>query len=179
MITIESRWAWLKIWVAALFLIFAAVLLMWRFQENRLVSSIAEAILVTGFLAVIVDPFLKRDLLAEAERGVFMHFLGFEHHPQVKARLRDIIFETKLLREHLQMVLTVDPTQDGFWVTIDYDSDLLNPTSLPVPYEPSVEWDMGHKPQLIRMSFMPPDGKVKWTEKNIPLKELEPGVQHL
>ena len=175
--TTNARLPWLKMWMAALSLVAAALVFMWRFPSNHLLITVSEAVLIAGILALVVDPILKRDLLTEASRGIFIHLLGFEHHPQVKDKLKEMIFETKLLRSHLQMVLTVEPSGDAFWVTVEYDNDIINPTNIPVPYEPSVEWDMSHKPQIPRMAFTSSDGSVKWTAKDIELKESELGVQ--
>src|SRR6266853_16278 len=87
-----------RIWLFALLLVVLGVGLIYRFHGQPIISAIAEALIVAGALALVVDPLIKSELLREASRGIFIHLLGFEHHPQVKDKLKDIVFETKLLR---------------------------------------------------------------------------------
>ncbi len=168
---------WFRIWMLALLLIAAGVVMIWQFPSNRIASTAGDAVFIAGVLALGVDPLLKRDLLTEASRGIFFHILGFEHDPQVKDKLRDIVYGTKLLRRKLHTKLTIEPTHDGFWITVEYESEIVNSTNNPVSYEPSIDVDMAHKPEVLRMSLTSNDGKVKWTEKNLALREYEPGVK--
>jgi hypothetical protein len=103
------------------------------FPSNHFVSTAADAILIAGILALAVDPWLKRELLDDASREVFIHLLGFEHHPQVKDKLKEMAFETKLLRT-LRMAVTVEHADDGYWVTVKYDTDIIDSTNVGVPY---------------------------------------------
>jgi hypothetical protein len=163
---------WIRIWMVAILLVALALFLMWRFESNHVVSTLADAMFIAGILALVVDPLLKRDLLAEASRGIFVHLLGFEHHPQVKDKLREIIFDTKLLRESLDIRCSFEPIGDNrFSVTVEYDTEIINPTNIPVPYHPYIAWDRGHDVELLRMSFTSSDDKIKWDEKNVVLKE--------
>lgn len=168
---------WFRIWMLALLLIAIASVMMFRFRDNRFASSTADALLIAAVLALGVDPLLKRDLLREASRGIFFHILGFEHHPQVKDKLRDIVYGTKLLRTKVHQNLLIEPVRDGFSITVDYETEIVNSTNIPVSYEPAIDWDMAHKPEVLRMSLTSNDGKVSWTEKNLALREDEPGVQ--
>jgi len=173
---IEPKKDWFRIWMMALLLMALGGIMIWRFPEHRIVSMIADAVLIAGVLGLCVDPLLKRDLLTEASRGIFVHMMGFEHHPQVKDKLKEIVFETKLLRTELRETLLVEPCDDGFWVTATYETDILNPTNNSVSLDPGIEWDMGHKPQLVHMSFTSSDGKVKLNEKGVQPQEKEPGL---
>jgi len=163
----------------AVLMISIAVVLMYTVTNNRVVAAGSDALLIAGVLALGIDPLLKRDLMTEASRGVFFHILGFDHHPQVKEKLKEIVYGTKLLRTKVHTTVTVEPKDDGFAVTVEYDSEIMNATNLPVSYEPSIDWDMAHKPRVLWMSFTSSDGKTKWTEKNPELKEPEPGLQKL
>ncbi len=175
--TIEPRKHWFRTWMLALLLIVVGITLIWKLPNNRIVSTAADAVLIAGILALAVDPLLKRDLLVQASRGIFVHLLGFEHHPQVKEKLKRIVFETKILRTQCHMVLTVQPRKEGdFLLTVDYDSEIINPTAAPVDFEPYAESDAAHKPQQLRMQFVSSGGKVAWTEMNVKLSESEPGV---
>lgn len=174
---IEPEKPWFRIWMLAAIMIAAAAAMMYWLPDGRFTSSTADALLIAGVLALGVDPLLKRDLLMEASRGIFFHILGFEHHPQVKAKLQDIVYGTKLLRTKTHTVVTIAPQADGFLLTIDYETEIINPTHSKVDYEPRIDWDMAHKPEVLRMSLTSADGKVKWTETNVQLNEYEPGVQ--
>lgn len=174
--TTEPPEHWFRIWMLALILIAIGVVLMWKLPGNHFASSAADAVLIAGVLALGVDPLLKRDLLVQASRGIFVHLLGFEHHPQVKEKLQQIIYETKLLREELRETILIEPYDEGFWVTASYESDIINPTHSKVSITPNIVWDMAHKPQAISMSFTSTDGTVNWTSNNVPTKELQPGL---
>ncbi|MGA7557772.1 MAG: hypothetical protein WBV60_05075 [Terriglobales bacterium] len=173
---IEPKRNWMRGWMLALLLIIGGLVLIWQFPDNRIISTAADAILIAGVLALTVDYFLKRDLLTEASRGLFVHMLGFEHHPRVKDKLKEIVFETKLLREEIRETLLVEPCDSGFWVTATYETDIVNPTNNPVSIDPGIEWDVAHKPHLVQMSFTSSDGKVKLSSKDMTLHEKEPGL---
>jgi hypothetical protein len=173
----EPSKTWFRIWMLAILMILVAIAGMHWLSWSHLAASVCEALLIAGILTLAVDPLVKRDLLREASQGIFVHLLGFEHHPQVKDKLKDIVYGTKILRTKLHNTMTVEEEDGGFLVTIDYDSEIINATNLPVNYEPAIDWDMAHRPEMLRMSFTSSDGKVKWTEKNVPLDEIEPGVQ--
>jgi len=55
----------------ALLLVGAGAFLVWRFPENHLVWGLAEALIIAGLLALVVDPYLKRDLLKAARVNDF------------------------------------------------------------------------------------------------------------
>lgn len=173
---VEPREHPFRIWMLAILLIVLGLVVIWKFPEHRVLSTAADAVLIAGILALGVDPLLKRDLLVEASKGIFIHLLGFEHHPQVKDKLQKIIYETKLLREELRETIIVEPCDDGFWVTASYETDIINPTYSNVSITPNIEFDKGHKPQSVSMSFTSTDGAIRWTSKNVVLEELRPGL---
>jgi len=167
---------WFRIWMAALLLIVAGLALMLKLPNSHFASTMADAVLTAGILALVVDPFLKRDLLVEASRGISVHLLGFEHHPQVKEALKKIVYETKLLREELRETLLIEPCAEGFWVTATYETDIINPTPSNVSIEPNIEIDIAHKPEVLNMSFLSTDGSTNWTKNDVRLQELQPGL---
>lgn len=174
--TTEPHKPWFRIWMLATLLIIAGIAVIKYLPENHVASSAADAVLIAGILALGVDPFVKRDLLTEASRGIFVHLLGFEHHPQVKDKLKQIVFETKLLRSRFNNNVTVEPQGDAFLITVDYDTEIINPTNTTVPFQPFIEWDAAHKPKVRRMTFVATDGSEEWTEPDVPLLENEPGM---
>ncbi len=60
------------------------------------VGKLGEAFLIAGVLALAVDRSLKRELLVDAARGLFVHMLGFDQQPAIKQELAKITFTTKL-----------------------------------------------------------------------------------
>lgn len=173
---IKSKRNWFRIWMFAALLIATGIAMIRYWPDNHVISTAADAFLIAGLLALGVDPLIKRDLLTEASRGIFVHLLGFEHHPQVKDKLKQIVFETKLIRTRLSNTVTVEPRDDSFFITVDYDTEIINPTNTAVPFEPFIEWEAAHRPTVPRMTFVATDGSEEWTETNVHLHESEPGV---
>ena len=122
------------------------------------------------------SPHEARSSFREASRGIFVHLLGFEHHPQVKDKLKQIVFETKLLRNRLSNNITIEPCGETFLITVDYETEIINPTNTTVTFQPFIEWDAAHRPTVPRMTFTATDGSEEWTETNVLLQESEPGV---
>lgn len=162
----------------ALFLIVLGVGFM-AYSEGKLLESTGESLIVAGVLALFVDPFLKQKMLKEASQGIFVHLLGFEHHPQVKDKLKEIVFETKLLRTRLDVNCTIEPRAEGFyWFHVEFVSEIVNPTNNAVDYKPGIECEAAHKLEVPRMSLTSEDGRVEWTTSAIDTIELKgsPGV---
>lgn len=174
--TATSRFPWLRTWMAALALIAAASILTWRLGEFHLISALADALFVAGLLTLLVEPLFRREFLAEASRGIFIHLLGFEHRPEVKEKLKEIVFNTKVLRKNFDVRCAVEPRDGYFEATVEYDSEIINPTHAPAEFTPYVEFDMAKKVEILSLSFTSSDGKCKW--HGVPKREeLEPGVE--
>jgi hypothetical protein len=137
-VAIEPDKHWFRIWMLALLLIAAGIGGMHFLPGNHLVFAVAEAFLIAGILALAVDPLVKRDLLREASRGIFVHLLGFEHHPQVKDKLKEIIYGTRLLRNRVELVVTVETAPDGFWITVDYERRSSMQPTFRLPMNPQL-----------------------------------------
>jgi hypothetical protein len=168
---------WSSTWAVAISAAAAGVFLIWRFPNYRYLGAVGEGLIVAAVLACVVDPLLKRNLLVEASRGIFIHLLGFEHRPEVKDKLKEIIFETKLLRKSAELRCLVQERDDGFFdLTVEYDSEIINPTNTPLDYAPWMEFDKAHKLEVFEMVFTSSDGKYKWHLKPEP-EEKEPGVE--
>jgi hypothetical protein len=160
-----------KMILFAILLVAIGILTMYCLRRCELAKGIGEALIVAGTLSFGIDPLLKRDLLEEASRGIFIHLLGFEHHPQVKDKLREIVFGTTLLRAKCDIQCWIEIKDDSFLFTAEYTQELVNPTNNPIDYQQSVEWDMAHKAKMIEMSFHSSDGKYKWSSSDIEVKE--------
>jgi len=77
------------------------------------VPAIGEALFVAGILTLAVDPWLKRKLYKEAARGAFEHLIGFDHEPELKARIRSIAFETQLYIRNYDLQCEIEPKEGG------------------------------------------------------------------
>jgi hypothetical protein len=147
-----------RIWIVAIFLVLLGTLGLTYFR-SELAKGISEALIVAGVIAGLVDPLLKQEFLREASRGIFIHLLGFEHTEEVKAKLQDLIFETKLIRKSLDLHCTVGQRDGYFEFTVELDSEFINPTHLPIEFTPSLEFDKSHNVEVLDMSFTSSDGK--------------------
>lgn len=178
--TIVSSFDW-RIALFALLLIGGGITVDRYFHQFPIAFVTADAMIVAGILALGIDPLLKRHLLYEASRGIFVHLLGFEHHPQVKDKLKEIVFGTKILRPNINLRCEVAPQDRFFLFTVEYDAEIINPTDIPVEYRPTIEWEMAHNPTVHRMSFVSSDGKVKWNAADLEIGEssIERGVAEL
>jgi hypothetical protein len=168
----------LRIWMFAVLLIGVGIIAIWKLPPYFLLDKIAEALIVAGVLALFVDPLLKRALLVEASRGIFVHLLGFEHRPEVKDKLKELVFETKLLRKTLDLHCLVEERVDGYFdFTVEYDTEIINPTNNAIDYVPRMDFDKAHKVEVLQMTFTSSDNKYRWHGRPEPKeREREPGV---
>ncbi len=171
-----TKEGWFRIWMLAILLVITGGLIMRYLPECRVANKAADALVIAGVLALGVDPLLKRALLAEASKGIFIHLLGFEHRPEVKEKIKEIVFETKLIRKYADFRCNVEEKDGGgFTITVEYDTEIVNPTHVPVEYKPWLDFDMAHNPEVLQMSLTSSDGKYSWNDVPKP-KETEPGV---
>jgi hypothetical protein len=85
---------------------------------RRLAPAFGEALVIAGVLALVVDPWLKHKLYKEAVRNVFEHLIGFDHEPELKARIRSIAFDTKIYIRDYDLTCEIAERQDGDGVVI-------------------------------------------------------------
>jgi hypothetical protein len=139
-------------WFIALFLIAASAFLM--FANVPWLSShlpevplkLADPLMIAGILALVVDPLLKRQLLREVSQNAFAHLIGFDHEPELKQRLRSMVFDTKLYRKDLYLDCEVRPCDSGATLTIKSRCEVLNQSLEPQSYAPYWEFDETDSP---------------------------------
>lgn len=85
----------------------------WPLVLREVVPAFGEALIIAGLLAVAVDPFLKGKLLEDASKSIFEHMIGFDHEPELKAKLRSIAFDTKLYQRDYDLQCEVQPREGG------------------------------------------------------------------
>ena len=163
------------VWVCGFALIGTGAALMHYWGTIPLVYGLAEAVIIAGVLAVFVDPLMKQSLLRQASRGIFKHLLGFDQRPEIKEKLQDIVFNTKLFRKSCDLRCSVETQSDHFRFTVEYDSEIINPTHNACDYIPRLEFDSAHEAAVLSMSFTSSDGSCAWNATP-PKSSDEPGV---
>jgi hypothetical protein len=112
-------------------------------------TPIGESLLIAGLLALVVDPALKREFLKEASKGVFHLMLGFDQPAEIRERLRDIVFDTKLYRESFEIKCRIARQADGT-AKLYFESSyyVVNPTPEDQKYCHRVQFEEGERPSL-------------------------------
>lgn len=101
-----------------------------------IVRPIGESLVVAGILVLLIDPFLKERLLREASRGIFHYLLGFDQQPEIKERLKKLVFDTTLFRRNYHMTCRFIPEQSGqMRLEIQSRFDVVNPTNEAKPFQ--------------------------------------------
>ena len=89
----------------------------------EIISALGEALLSAGVLTLLVDPFLKARLLREASRSTFEHMIGFDNEPQLRERIRNIAFETKLYRRDYKLTCKIAPLESGLGIALIFQAE--------------------------------------------------------
>jgi hypothetical protein len=114
---------------------------------TEFIGKFGEAVLIAGILAFALDRFLKRELLADAARGLFVHMLGFDQHPAVKTRLAAITFNTKLFISKKGIICILERTADGkVKLQVRMDWTIQNPTAERLPYPYGLAFERVERP---------------------------------
>jgi hypothetical protein len=125
----------------------AGTYLLWRFPEGYFRHSLGEAAIIAALLLVLVDPFLKARLLRDASKGLFHFLLGYDHQPEIKDRLEELVYGTKIFRKHFYMKCILTP-EDGFMhLDLDYRFEVVNPTNDAHEYVHVVQCERVEKPK--------------------------------
>jgi hypothetical protein len=102
---------------------------------------------------MFVDPFLKGRLLREASRSIYVHMIGFDHEPELKNRLEQTIFQTKLYRRDCRMDCTISAGKPG-WVDLVLETvfEIINQSLEDQPYCPGWAFAEGDEPRNIEFT---------------------------
>lgn len=122
-----------------------------RHWEQGGLHSISEAVFVAGLIVFCVDPFVKGELLKEFAKDLFPYMIGFDLPQQIKDRLRDIVNNCKLYREHMEMDLFFSGTGADVKIRIESRFDLVNPTSAALPYTHQLEFEEAENTDLVKL----------------------------
>jgi len=106
------------------------IFLHWQFEREAIAEGFAaasEAVFIAAFLALTVDPFLKRELFREASSDIFLFWLGYSLPHQINDFLHGFVTDTKLFRRDcvLHWKVVDDPASGRVSVElgISYESE--------------------------------------------------------
>lgn len=136
--------------------------LVWKFPGGFFWHSIGEAAIIAALLMFLVDPFLRARLLKEAARDIFEYVLGFDHQPQLKERLRRLVFDTKLFRKNFNARYKLIPQEDFIQIEMEFDFELVNPTEEAIEFQYKVDFDQAESPRLDSLSLICSEKSYEW-----------------
>jgi hypothetical protein len=116
--------------------------------------SFGEATFIAGLLVLFVDPMLKGRLLREASRGIFHYLLGYDQQPEIKDRLQQLVFDTKLFRKNFYMKCTFTPEQNSMRLDLDCSFEIINPTNEPQNYTHCVQCERVENPTVRALTLI-------------------------
>jgi hypothetical protein len=144
---------------------------------SELFRSLAEALVIAGILSVFVDPFVKNRLLKESARGLFVHMLGFDHQPEVKTRLQQIAFDTKLFMQDKRIDCTITRTQSKrVLIDVQATGNIRNPTIGTLKYKARLAFEQSENPIPDSVSINVLNDNASETVSGLTKDEDEPGV---
>lgn len=156
------------IFYVAIFLCLAGFLL-YRYKSG-LAQALGEALFISGVLAFFVDPILKKRLQKESARGIFHYLLGYDLEPEIRDRLKHLLFQTTLLRRRFRLRCVLVPTDDGMRLEMDCRFEVVNPTNEVRKYLHAVQCEVVERPQACRLNLVSEQGNYERTLPFVPRK---------
>jgi len=136
--------------------------LLWRYPAGYFRHSLGEAGVIAGLLVFLVDPFLKWRLQREAAQDIFHYLLGFDQQPQIKERLRRLVFETKLFRRNFNARYKLVPEDGTMRIEFEYDFELVNPTEEAIDFPLKIDCETAEYPHLDYLSLVSSEKSHLW-----------------
>ncbi|PYT79887.1 MAG: hypothetical protein DMG40_14760 [Acidobacteria bacterium] len=149
--------------------------LVWEFPPGYFRYSIGEAAVIAALLMLLVDPFLKARLLKEAARDIFEYLLGFDQQPQLKERLKRLVFDTKLFRKNFNGRYKLVPQADFMQIEMEFDFELVNPTEEAIEFQYKIDFEQAENPRLDSVTLVSSEKNYAW-RPTLQTKEDEPWV---
>lgn len=138
----------------SLFLGASGTWLLWKYPEGYFRHALGEASSIAALLILFVDPFLKARLLREASAGIFHYLLGFDQQPEIKERLRDLVFNTKLFRRNFYMKCILTPQENSMLLNLECTFEIINPTNEAQKYVHCVQCEDVEKPAIKALTLI-------------------------
>jgi hypothetical protein len=139
--------------------------------------SLGEAFLIAGLLVLFVDPMLKRRLLREASRGIFHYLLGYDQQPEIKERLRRLVFDTKLFRKNFHVHCVLTPESAKMRLDMDVSFEIFNPTELVQTYIHATQFEKVERAKSHVMALV--SEVLKYSKKNLDANPKEDDIEVL
>jgi hypothetical protein len=129
---------------------------------------IGESLIVAGILVLLIDPFLKERLLREASKGIFHYLLGFDQQPEIKTRLRALVFDTKLFRKNFCLRCVLVPENGKVCLNMDVSFEVFNPTDEVQRYRHATQFERVESPNVHVLALI--STAVSYSKNDIALK---------
>lgn len=144
----------IPVYLISLLLVGGGAYLLWRFPEGYLRHALGEATIIAALLLFLVDPFLKARLLRDASKGLFHFLLGYDHQPQIKDRLEELVYGTKIFRKDFYLKCTLKPEQGSMRLNVECRFEVVNPTNETHKYLHAVQCERVEKPTAGLMTLV-------------------------
>ena len=165
----------LPVWPLGVVLTFAGAALLRLSPIASFRHSFGEATVIAGILALGVDPFLKRSLLKEASEGIFHHLVGFDQQPEIKDRLKQLVFNTVLFRRDFRINFALSPLEGGkIRCSVNHVGELVNPSNYPQEFRQYLNLEKSLNPSTCGVSLL--SSEEKYDVSALTEKRDEPGV---
>src|SRR6266478_1303271 len=151
-------------------------LLVWQYPAGYFRHAIGEAAVIAALLMFLVDPFLKARLLKEAARDIFEYLLAFDQQPEIKERLRRLVFDTTLFRRNFNARYKLVPDGDLMRIELEYDFELVNPTEEAIDFPMKIDFEKAENPTLDYLTLVSSEKSHKWQQPELKAKQDEPWV---
>jgi hypothetical protein len=138
---------------------------------------VGESLIVAGVLVLLIDPFLKERLLHEASKGIFHYLLGFDQQPEIKKRLKELVFDTKLFRRNYNVRCVFVPENDKMRLDMDVSFEVFNPTSEVQDYTHAAQFERVEHPKSRGMFLISEAGS--YSKNDVPFKPKDDDIEVL
>lgn len=180
LISVEKWWEVLvertPVKYISLLLVSIGAPLLWKFPEGYFRHSLGETAILAGLLVLLVDPFLKARLLKEASKDIFHYLLGFDQQPEIKDRLKSLVFDTKVFRKGFHMRCTFVPVEDAMRLELECDFEVINPTNEIHRYSHAIQCEKVEKPEVHLMTLISDQDAYSFVPDRLESKKDDPEV---
>lgn len=121
--------------------------------KNPLAGALSEAAVVAGILTITVDPFLKRRLLKEASQDIFHHLLGFGLPLPIQERIKQIVQETAIYRQDMEMTCSLNEVNGGVSLDCELKFKVVNPSYRKRYFKQILQFEKWEYPDLLSVSY--------------------------
>jgi hypothetical protein len=122
---------------------------------SELLFGLSEALMIAGVLALLVDPFLKAEIIGDVARGLWVYMIGYEHQPEIQQRLEAIAFNTKIYRYDYRLRVRIESlNKEETRLNVALDYKIKNVSTGPAEYLFRISCNKYERGSVKRMSMM-------------------------